>query len=121
MAVLRRVARFGSGATFPAGRDFGRARTASAVRYRLGIGGGQPAARRKSPLSDGNYYLEDLNSRNGTYLNGKLVTKPQLLKEGDEIGICDLSFAFHVDTPDAESAYGAASPAQRRRAGHARR
>jgi serine phosphatase RsbU (regulator of sigma subunit)/pSer/pThr/pTyr-binding forkhead associated (FHA) protein len=54
----------------------------------------------KITLSEGNYYLEDLNSRNGTYLNGKLATKPQLLKEGDEIGICDLSFVFHPGTPE---------------------
>jgi phosphoserine phosphatase RsbU/P len=52
-------------------------------------------------LNEGNYYLEDLNSRNGTYLNGKLVTRPQSLKDGDEIGICDLSFVFHPGTPDA--------------------
>jgi phosphoserine phosphatase RsbU/P len=54
----------------------------------------------KLTLHDGSYYLEDLNSRNGTYLNGKLTTRPQLLKEGDEIGICDLSFVFHDQTPD---------------------
>jgi serine phosphatase RsbU (regulator of sigma subunit)/pSer/pThr/pTyr-binding forkhead associated (FHA) protein len=57
-------------------------------------------------LNEGNYYLEDLNSRNGTYLNGKLVTKPQVLKEGDEIGICDLSFAFHADKPEPNAATG---------------
>src|SRR5664280_2565324 len=54
----------------------------------------------KITLSEGNYYLEDLNSRNGTYLNGKLATRPQMLKEGDEIGICDLSFIFHPGTPE---------------------
>ena len=55
---------------------------------------------------DGHYFLEDLNSRNGTYLNGKLVTKPQLLKDGDEIGICDLGFAFHLDVPEPNAASG---------------
>jgi serine phosphatase RsbU (regulator of sigma subunit) len=49
---------------------------------------------------EGNFYLEDLNSRNGTYLNGRPIFKPQPLKEGDEIGICDLSFVFHVNPPE---------------------
>jgi pSer/pThr/pTyr-binding forkhead associated (FHA) protein len=53
----------------------------------------------KITSSDGNYYLQDLNSRNGTYLNGKPIAKPQLLKEGDEIGICDLAFVFHLTEP----------------------
>ncbi|MCC6126619.1 MAG: FHA domain-containing protein, partial [Pirellulales bacterium] len=54
----------------------------------------------KIAFSEGKYFLEDLNSRNGTYLNGKLAVKPQLLKEGDEIRICDLSFVFHAEKPE---------------------
>jgi phosphoserine phosphatase RsbU/P len=37
--------------------------------------------------SDGNYYIEDLHSRNGTYINGRLLTERQLLKENDHIGV----------------------------------
>jgi serine phosphatase RsbU (regulator of sigma subunit)/pSer/pThr/pTyr-binding forkhead associated (FHA) protein len=61
-----------------------------------------PVSRQHARISmrDGNYFLEDLNSRNGTYLNGKLVTKMQPLQEGDEIGICDLLFAFHAEKPE---------------------
>jgi serine phosphatase RsbU (regulator of sigma subunit)/pSer/pThr/pTyr-binding forkhead associated (FHA) protein len=61
-----------------------------------------PVSRQHARISmrDGNYFLEDLNSRNGTYLNGKLVTKVQPLQEGDEIGICDLLFAFHAEKPE---------------------
>jgi len=32
-------------------------------------------------------FLRDEGSRNGTFLNGKLVTAPHLLQDGDEIGI----------------------------------
>jgi serine phosphatase RsbU (regulator of sigma subunit) len=48
---------------------------------------------------DGNYYLEDLHSRNGTFLNGRPITQRQVLDENDEVGICDLLFAFHAGPP----------------------
>lgn len=48
---------------------------------------------------EGHYYLEDLGSRNGTYLNGKLLTQPQRLQDNDEIQVCDLAFVFHLDQP----------------------
>jgi len=35
----------------------------------------------------GDYYLLDLGSRNGTYIQGRRVTTPVLLKNGDEISI----------------------------------
>jgi len=48
---------------------------------------------------EGRYYIEDLHSRNGTYVNGQQVTQPRLLKEGDRIGVCDVGFIFHTDPP----------------------
>lgn len=39
--------------------------------------------------------LQDLNSRNGTFLNGQLVDKPVELQDGDLIRICDMEFSFH--------------------------
>ncbi|MBM4465178.1 MAG: FHA domain-containing protein [Chloroflexi bacterium] len=36
---------------------------------------------------DGQYVLEDLGSRNGTYVNGREVTEPYVLQDGDEIQI----------------------------------
>lgn len=36
---------------------------------------------------DGNYYVEDLESRNGTFVNGERVEGPRQLHEGDEIQI----------------------------------
>ena len=50
-----------------------------------------------------NFYIEDLNSRNGTFVNGELVTERQLIAENDEIQICDLAFIFHHGIPDPSS------------------
>jgi serine phosphatase RsbU (regulator of sigma subunit)/pSer/pThr/pTyr-binding forkhead associated (FHA) protein len=62
----------------------------------------------------GNYFIEDLNSRNGTYLNGQLVVDRRPLAENDHIQIGDLVFVFQ-QRPAAEpltNAKGAAeSPA----------
>jgi len=43
---------------------------------------------------ENNYYLSDLNSTNGTYLNGKEVMpgKELLLSEGDELRVCSQEF-----------------------------
>ena len=46
---------------------------------------------------DGQFYVEDQGSRNGTFLNGNLVTGRQLLQENDQLRICDLVFVFHQD------------------------
>lgn len=40
------------------------------------------------------YWVEDLNSRNGTFLNGQLVSGQQRLQPGDRIRICDVEFEF---------------------------
>ena len=53
--------------------------------------------------ADGTFYLEDLHSRNGTFWNGLPVNQRQLLGENDEIGICDLAFAFHLSPPELNS------------------
>lgn len=45
------------------------------------------------------YFVEDLKSRNGTYLNGKAVEGRAQLKENDRVKICDLLFTFHDDPP----------------------
>jgi len=49
------------------------------------------------------YYIEDLHSRNGTYLNGQLVERPTRLEDGDKLAICDLVFSFHSTDPDRPS------------------
>ena len=49
------------------------------------------------------YVLEDLGSKNGTFLNGQPLTVPTVLKDGDEIGI---TFAAKLGFVDA----GATAP-----------
>ena len=43
------------------------------------------------------YYLSDLNSKNGTYINNSSVTIGEecLLHDGDEVKFADLTFRFH--------------------------
>jgi serine phosphatase RsbU (regulator of sigma subunit) len=49
--------------------------------------------------SHGSYFLEDLRSRNRTFLNGRPVEGSAELHNGDAIEFCDLSFRFYVDPP----------------------
>lgn len=51
--------------------------------------------------TDAGYFLEDLQSRNGTFVNGKLVTNTHRLEEGDRIRICEVELSFHLDSPPA--------------------
>lgn len=41
------------------------------------------------------FFLTDLNSVNGTKVNGKIVTDPVTLQEGDEIGLGETRLTFH--------------------------
>lgn len=43
---------------------------------------------------DRGFYLLDLNSTNGSYVNGEPVRRPVLLKDGDRIRLGSLSFVF---------------------------
>lgn len=45
----------------------------------------------------GNYYLEDLGSTNGTYLNGSLVDSKRELHDLDEIRIGDTELRFELE------------------------
>ncbi len=40
------------------------------------------------------YFLEDLDSRNGTYLNEARLHQPIPLRDGDRVRICDVSLVF---------------------------
>lgn len=44
--------------------------------------------------SNGAYFVEDLNSRNGTELNGARITGRTELHDGDVIRVCDHAFQF---------------------------
>ncbi len=41
------------------------------------------------------FLVEDLGSRNGTFLNGQLLSKPEILREGDRIRISEVELVFH--------------------------
>ncbi|TYO97377.1 FHA domain-containing protein [Desulfallas thermosapovorans] len=43
---------------------------------------------------DGQFWLEDLGSKNGTYLNGKPLAGPAVLANGDQIRIGEIIFKF---------------------------
>ncbi len=51
-------------------------------------------------LDKNGYHLEDLKSRNGTFLNGTPVTQPVLLREGDVLRFCDLELVFSAGEPE---------------------
>jgi phosphoserine phosphatase RsbU/P len=38
--------------------------------------------------------LEDQGSRNGTFLNGQLISGGQALREGDRVRICEIELVF---------------------------
>ena len=61
-------------------------------------------------LSGTEVWLEDLNSTNGTYVNGKAV-KSQLLRHEDKIEIAKLKIQFVVEgAPSIAAAAGVAAP-----------
>src|SRR5262245_38172927 len=43
---------------------------------------------------DGKYVIVDLKPTNGTSVNGFRITSPYLVRDGDEIRICDFSLAL---------------------------
>ena len=47
----------------------------------------------------GKYYIEDMKSRNGTFVNNKEVTTRTQLKDNDRIKICDNVLAFYEEEP----------------------
>jgi hypothetical protein len=48
-------------------------------------------------LREGQWWLEDRNSRNGTMLNGTLVNQPVVVTDGDLIGIGEKLFRFDLE------------------------
>lgn len=45
-----------------------------------------------------NYLIEDLGSKNGTYVNGVKINEPVALKNGDKISLSHLEFIFVLDS-----------------------
>lgn len=44
--------------------------------------------------SGGVYFLEDLGSKNGSFLNGERITEPFTLRNGDRISLGQVEFLF---------------------------
>jgi serine phosphatase RsbU (regulator of sigma subunit)/pSer/pThr/pTyr-binding forkhead associated (FHA) protein len=61
-------------------------------------------SRRHARLSceEGHFYLEDLDSRNGTEVNGSQIRGKTRLFDGAEIGICDVRFRFHMEDSSSD-------------------
>lgn len=51
----------------------------------------------KIVTAQGDSFVEDLNSRNGTFVNDERVEGRRKLKQGDELRICDVTFEFVED------------------------
>jgi serine phosphatase RsbU (regulator of sigma subunit) len=54
----------------------------------------------------GDYYVEDLQSLNGTYVNGRRVTQRTRLAAGDRLEIPGTALTFHEDEPAAVPVQG---------------
>ncbi len=54
-------------------------------------------------LVDGEAFVEDLQSRNGTRLNGRTLAGRQRLQHGDEVQICGQRIVFSSASPSAAS------------------
>lgn len=44
---------------------------------------------------NGDYFIEDLKSRNGTFVNGEQLQARKRLYDGDVIRVCEVEFTFH--------------------------
>lgn len=64
----------------------------------------ESASRRHAAVEEreDGYYLRDLGSANGTYLNGLVHAKQARLREGDRFRIGQTEFVFHDETQDEE-------------------
>lgn len=48
---------------------------------------------------EGQFFVEDLGSRNGTILNGQMIAGRTPLRDEDRIIVCDQEFSFHQHPP----------------------
>jgi serine phosphatase RsbU (regulator of sigma subunit)/pSer/pThr/pTyr-binding forkhead associated (FHA) protein len=53
---------------------------------------------------DKKFYIEDMQSRNGTYVNGRPIRERHLLSDQDRITLCDVVMVFHADSADRKAA-----------------
>ncbi len=55
---------------------------------------------------DGQFYIEDLNSGNGSFVNGQRITAPTLLKTNDRIKFGPILFRFEGERSDDDTGTG---------------
>ena len=60
--------------------------------------------------SAGRYVVQDLESKNGTFLNGKLITRPEPLKHGDRVRVGPATFMILWDPEDSAAEQPAPAP-----------
>jgi pSer/pThr/pTyr-binding forkhead associated (FHA) protein len=79
----------------------------AAVRHELLIGRGEnaglllpgsPVSRQHARVwtSGGRFWVEDLGSRNGTFVNGRRIAGPTGLRDGDVLQVGDVELHFRV-------------------------
>ena len=56
--------------------------------------------------ADDKFYIEDMQSRNGTYVNGRQIRERRLLNNHDRITLCDVVMIFNDDSGDEKPASG---------------
>lgn len=52
----------------------------------------------------GEYFVEDLKSRNGTFVNGQAIRDRHKLEDNDRLKICDVLLTFHLEDPSRKPA-----------------
>ncbi len=62
---------------------------------------------------DDAYYVEDLDSRNGTFLNDTKIAGPAKLYDGAQVKICDVVFTFQTSNGPRTRAPQSTAPASR--------
>lgn len=55
----------------------------------------------KIVAADGEFFVEDLNSRNGTFVNDERVEGRRKLADNDQLRICDVVMVFHKGPTDS--------------------
>ena len=103
MAVLHAVIGYPPGTQFPIDGQrivLGRSPDCEVVLDAAAVSRHHAAITREN----GRFFIEDLGSRNGTFLNGLRVETRSPLFDGDRLAVCDLTFDFRLTTPSEEIA-----------------
>ena len=63
---------------------------------------------RRSCASTASFFIEDLQSRNGTYVNNGRIRQRQELSDEDRITLCDVVLVFHDERKPSSATSGTA-------------